>query len=390
MIGAAQRRQGERERVLVLAPTARAASETFVRANLQGLPFAVTAYFGDERPLNAPWRLAYGMAIGLSKLFTRLHWLRLAGWPAALVARALIGRHQPDVVMVEFGFEAVRVMEACAWSGVPLVVHFRGSDASAQGRLGLLRERYRRLLAIASGVIVKSRPMADTLLSLGARSDRLLISPSGANSDLFHGSDPARTPPRLLAVGRFVAKKGPLHTIRSFALMCQSLGPVMPQPTLWMVGEGPLLKQARVLVRALGLQDCVRFFGARPQEQVADLMRQVRGFVQHSLVAPDGDSEGNPVAVMEAQLSGLPVVATRHAGIPEVVLDGQSGLLVEEGDETAMAQAMAQLVQDPALAARLGDCGRQRVQEHFTIEHHLQQVSQLLHQVMQHRSGPLS
>jgi len=62
---------------------------------------------------------------------------------------------------------------------------------------------------------------------------------------------------------------------------------------------------------------------------------------------------------------------------------------VEEGDETAMAQAMAQLVQDPALAARLGDFGRRRVQEHFTIEHHLQQVSQLLHQVMQHRSEPL-
>ena len=389
MTKAGHRPQGEMERVLVLAPTARATSETFVRANLQGLPFAVTAYFGDERPLNAPWRLAYGTAILLSKLFTRLHWLRLAGWPASVVVCALIRRHQPDVVMVEFGFEAVRVMEACSWSDVPLVVHFRGSDASAQGRLGLLRGRYGRLLDIAAGVIVKSRPMADTLLSLGARSDRLLISASGANSDLFHGSNPAQSPPRLLAVGRFVAKKGPLQTIRAFGLMCQSLGPVIPRPTLWMVGEGPLLKPARVLVRDLGLQDCVRFFGARPQDQVADLMRQVRGFVQHSMVAPDGDSEGNPVAVMEAQLSGLPVVATSHAGIPEVVLDGQTGLLVEEGDETAMAQAMALLVQDPAFAARLGDCGRQRVQEHFTIEHHLQQVSQLLHQVMQHRPESL-
>ena len=390
MTGVDQRRQVERERVLVLAPTARAASETFVRANLQGLPFAVTAYFGDERPLNAPWRLAYGMAILLSKLFTRLHWLRLAGWPAALMARTLIRRHQPDVVMVEFGFEAVRVMEACAWSGVPLVVHFRGSDASAQGRLGLLRGRYRRLLAIAAGVIVKSRPMADTLLSLGARPDRLLISPSGANPDLFYGSSPAQAPPKLLAVGRFVAKKGPLQTIRAFSQLCRTLEPADPEPSLWMVGEGPLLKQARVLVRNLGLQNRVHFLGTCSQEQVADLMRQVRGFVQHSLVAPDGDSEGNPVAVMEAQLSGLPVVATRHAGIPEVVLDGQTGFLVEEGDETAMAQAMAQVVQDPALAARLGDFGRRRVQEHFTIEHHFQQVSQLLHQVMQHRSEPLS
>ena len=388
MTGPAHRRRGERERVLVLAPTARAASETFVRANLRGLPFAVIAYFGDERPLQAPWRLAYGSAILLSKLFTRLHCLQLAGWPAALVARALIRRHQPDVVMVEFGFEAVRVMEACAWSGVPLVVHFRGSDASAQGRLGLLRGRYRRLLAIAAGVIVKSRPMADTLLALGARPDRLLISPSGANPELFHGSAPAQAPPRLLAVGRFVAKKGPLLTIRAFSQLCRSLEPSQPQPSLWMVGDGPLLMHARSLVQALGLQERVRFFGVCAQGEVADLMRQVRGFVQHSLVAPDGDSEGNPVAVMEAQLSGLPVVATRHAGIPEVVLDGQSGLLVEEGDERAMALAMAQLVRDPDLATRLGDCGRRRVQERFTIEHHLRQVSQLLHQVMQ--QGPES
>ena len=114
-------------------------------------------------------------------------------------------------------------------------------------------------------------------------------------------------------------------------------------------------------------------------------MREVRCFVQHSLVAPDGDSEGNPVAVMEAQLSGLPVVATRHAGIPEVVLEGKSGLLVDEGDEDSMAQAIVQFVLDPELAARLGDCGRQRIQEGFTIEHHLNQVTQLLLQVIEDR-----
>ena len=69
------------QRVLVLAPTRRAASETFVRANLAGLPFATTAYFGDERPLGQPWRLVYGVAVLMSKVLTRLGWLRLAGRP---------------------------------------------------------------------------------------------------------------------------------------------------------------------------------------------------------------------------------------------------------------------------------------------------------------------
>jgi len=370
------------DRLLVLAPTRRAASETFVHANLKGLPFAITAFFGYEPPLGPPWRFPDGTASLISKVLTRLRFPWLATWPASWVTWALIHRYRPDAVMVEFGFEAVRVMEACAWSRVPLVVHFRGADASANDRLGVLEERYRRLMRIAAAVIVKSQPMADTLLHLGASSQRMLISPSGANSALFQGSQPAAADPVLLAVGRFVEKKGPLHTIRAFAQLCCE--PVIADlgPQLWMVGEGPLLAEAQHLVRSLGLTQEVHLLGMRSQAEVAALMRQVRAFVQHSLVAPDGDSEGSPVAVMEAQLSGLPVVATRHAGIPEVVLDGETGLLVDEGDETAMTAAMARVVSDPNLASRLGACGRRRIQEGFTVDHHLRQVSDLLFNVI--------
>lgn len=264
------------DRLLVLAPTRRAASETFIRANLEGLPFATTAFFGDERPLRSPWRLVYGTAILLSKLLTRLRCPWLATWPASWVTWALIHRCRPDAVLVEFGFEAVRVMEACAWTGVPLVVHFRGSDASARNRLGMLEERYRRLMRIASAVIVKSRPMADTLLDLGASADWLLISPSGANTALFEGSRPAAADPVLLAVGRFVEKKGPLHTIRSFAQLCHQSTASTPRLQLWMVGEGPLLAEAQALVQSLALTQQVRLLGVRSQVEVAALMREVR------------------------------------------------------------------------------------------------------------------
>ncbi len=368
--------------LLVFAPTRRATSETFIRANLAGLPMRCIAYFGDEWPLNRPLQSLYATAIVFSKLLTQLRLLRAASLPAACVAWLLIHRYRPDAVQAEFGFEAVRVMEACAWSGVPMVVHFRGSDASARRRLNLLRQRYSRLMSIAAGVIVKSRTMADTLMALGAPAENILVSPSGANTDLFYGSAPVAAPPVLLAVGRFVAKKGPLQTIRSFSQVCRELGPREPKLALWMVGDGPLLKPAQALVIALGLQDRVHFFGVQPQTRVAELMREVRGFVQHSMVAPDGDSEGNPVAVMEAQLSGLPVVATRHAGIPDVVLEGESGFLVDEGDEATMADAMASLVLSPELAARFGACGRRRIQESFTIAHHLNQIAGLINKVI--------
>ena len=360
------------QRMLVFAPTRRAASETFVRANLAGLPFAVSAYFGDEFPLNQPARLAYGLSVLVSKACTRLGWLRLAEWPAALVALALIRRHRPDVVLAEFGFHAVRVMQAAAFAEIPFVVHFRGSDLSAQRRIGVLSGRYRRLVSIASGGVCKSKQMAAKLEQLGMLPSRILISASGANPALFKAGNPALAAPVFLAVGRFVAKKGPLKTIRAFALQ--------PIGELWMVGDGPLFEDARRLVQDLQLQARVCFLGVKTQPEVADLMRQVRVFVQHSLIAPDGDSEGNPVSVMEAQLSGLPVVATRHAGIPDVVLDGCTGLLVEEGDVQGMAAAMERLMADPGLAARFGSAGRDRVLAGFTLGHHLQALTGFLQQ----------
>ncbi len=364
------------QRLLVLAPTRRAASETFVRANLAGLPFETTAYFGDESPLAQPWRLIYSLAVLMSKVLTRLGWLRLAGLPAAAVTKLLLRRHRPDLLLVEFGFHAVRVMEAAAECELPLVVHFRGSDLSAWNKFGVQKMRYRRLIRIASGAIVKSQSMRRTLLDLGMESERILISASGANAALFHSSAPGSAPPVFLAVGRFVAKKGPLLTIRAFAQLVEQ----HPRPdlALWMVGEGPLQHQAKELVRQLGLESVVQFLGAQPQQEVAALMRQVRGFVQHSIVAPDGDSEGNPVAVMEAQLSGLPVVATHHAGIPEVVRHGESGWLVAEGDVAGMALGLQRLVEDPVLAQRWGQAGRRCIQERFTIEHHLGDVAQFL------------
>lgn len=370
--------------LLVFAPTRRAASETFIRANLRGLPFRVHAYFGDERPPIHPWRCFYGVAVLISKVFTQLGWLRLASWPAALVAFGIVRRHHPDVILAEFGFHAVRVMHVARWSGVPLVVHFRGSDASSDTKFRRLEQRYRQLMHVASGFIVKSIPMRSTLESLGAPTDRVLISPSGADAALFQGAAPELAPPTFLAVGRFVPKKGPLLTLAAFERLRRQLPEALASICrLVMVGDGPMLEEAKRLVLQMDLTTQVRFAGVLPPAEIAALMRQVRGFVQHSLVAPDGDSEGSPVAVLEAQLSGLPVVATRHAGIPEVVTDGTTGLLVDEGDVQGMANAMAQLVRDPQLAARLGAAGQERMSAHFTVEHHLAAVSALLHRVAQ-------
>ena len=113
-------------------------------------------------------------------------------------------------------------------------------------------------------------------------------------------------------------------------------------------------------------------------------MRRARVFVQHSRTAEDGDEEGCPVSVMEAQLCGLPVVSTRHGGIPDVVVDQQTGRLVEEGDRPAMAEAMALLVDQPDLAAAWGTAGQLRAQARFTVAHHVDQITMLLNDLVGH------
>jgi colanic acid/amylovoran biosynthesis glycosyltransferase len=368
-------------RLLVFAPSRRRASETFIRANLRGLPCQTVVYCGDERPWRGSrLRLAYGLAILVSKVLYRLGLQRAGTWLPSKVAVRICRAERPSVVLAEFGFHAVRIMELVPATGLPLVVHFRGADASSQRYIGALEDRYRRLLSLVAGVVVKCQPMAQRLRSLAADRDRLLpflISPSGADSALFHGAVPALSPPRFLAVGRFVAKKGPLLTLKAFALAARD----RPHLELVMVGAGPLLTQARQVAADLGVHGQVQFVGVEAPPLIATRMRSCRGFLQHSLTGPDGDQEGSPVSVMEAQLSGLPVVATRHAGIPEVVEHGITGLLVAEGDVPGMAEAIAQLADSPSLAARLGAAARQRCARHFTVETHLHDLMEFIRQV---------
>lgn len=382
-----------RLRVLAFVPSARNPSETFIRANLRGLPFDTKAYFGDAFSLRHPGQGLYALAVAFSKLLYKLRMRRLGTLPPSLVAYALCLYHRPDALIAEFGFHAVRMMEAAVWADRPLVVQFHGADASARDRIEGLKERYRRLLSIAAGVVAKSQPMHHTLLAMGAPAERMLVSPCGADAALFHGgAAPATAPPLFLAVGRFVAKKGPLITLQAFAAMRALLPAELAEAVrLEMVGDGPLLAAARQEVHSLGLQQQVQLLGLRAPAEVAARMRASRAFVQHSLVAPDGDCEGSPVSVMEAQLSGLPVVSTFHAGIPEVVSDGVTGLLVEEGDVAAMAAAMAALAADAGLAGRLGAAARERSLARFTVGHHLADVAALMERVVaEHLSRPRS
>jgi glycosyltransferase involved in cell wall biosynthesis len=138
-----------------------------------------------------------------------------------------------------------------------------------------------------------------------------------------------------------------------------------------MIGEGPLLKQCQDLAATLGVSDAITFLGGQDHSIVQGEMKSARCFVQHSILAPSGDCEGTPVSILEAGAAGLPVVSTRHAGIPDVVVEGKTGFLVDEEDEVGMADHMIDLARHPDLAARMGKAAREHVRENFSMDRSL-------------------
>jgi glycosyltransferase involved in cell wall biosynthesis len=311
--------------------------------------------------------------------------LREFGHPASGVTSRAVARYlrreRVDVVLAEFGPVAVDYIDACRSAGVPLVAHFHGYDAYKHQVLAEYGADYRRLFAEAAMLAVVSRDMAAQLESLGAPPDRIAWCPCGVDTNAFRGATPGTAPPMFVAVGRFVAKKGPHNTLLAFHRAALA----RPDARLVMMGEGVMLDPCRRLCDALGLSDRVQFTGAVSPSEVAGRMRGARAFVQHSLTDDEGNAEGTPVSVLEASASGLPVVSTRHMGIADVVVPDETGFLVEEGDVTAMGDHLITLCDDPGRAAAMGRQGRERICAEFSMDRAIARLWAALETAMQRR-----
>jgi glycosyltransferase involved in cell wall biosynthesis len=276
--------------------------------------------------------------------------------------RAFFSEHHTKAVLAEFGPMGCLLARACDDASVPMYVHFHGYDASLLLRDAFHVRNYRALFARAAGIIVPSRFLADNLLSIGCPEKKLSVVSCGVDAQRFKPAP--RGGQRILAVGRLVEKKAPNLTIEAFA----RITPKFPQAHLDIVGDGPLALRCRELICERGLSERVTLHGVQESDFIAKLLQQTSLFVQHSVVAPNGDAEGLPVSILEAMASALPVVSTRHSGIQHAVVDNVTGRLVDEHDVNAMATAMCELLNDPGRAATLGAAGRERVLAHFTQE----------------------
>ena len=346
--------------ISVVTPYLPAVSETFILGHIEGLPAKVVLVYGWPPSVHGRPVLSTARR-GAHKLWRMVSGEDLDRVTTTAYVKAF-RRYRVAAVLAEYGTTGVLVVDACRQLGIPLIVHFHGFDASVHAILKENAERYRIMFREAAAVIVVSRLMQRKLISLGAPAEKVHYNPCGVDCREFADADPAAAPPVFIGAGRFIEKKAPDLTLQAFAEVRRAV----PEARLRMVGDGPLLDRCRELAIELGIADSVTYLGVQPHSVVREEMRRARCFVQHSVVAESGDSEGTPVSVLEAGASGLPVVSTRHAGIADAVAEDETGFLVDEHDVAGMASHMLRLATDPALAGKLGRAARRRIQESFS------------------------
>ena len=340
-------------------------SETFLLTEMRGLQGAghVVDVVSHHRPRRGE---PVHDEVADSGLLGRTQYVDAALTPDSLDPVASIpvapGRH--DVLHAHFGPNARRFAFAREQARAPLVVTFHGYDFSAQPRAHGAA-MYDVLFETADVVTFNCEHARRALESLACPPEKLarLRMPIMAEEIPFRARHlwPGETV-RIVTVGRLVEKKGHAVALEAIADVARDI-PVRYD----VVGGGPLAVPLEVLVRKLGLEEVVTLHGRQDSAFVRHLLDEAHLFVLASMEAADGDTEGAPVALMEAHASGLPVVSTRHAGVPEVVLDGQSGLLVPENDPDVLARAIRQLIRDNEDWPTLGAAGRAHVEETFDV-----------------------
>ena len=206
------------------------------------------------------------------------------------------------------------------------------------------------------------------------RSDRVHRIYNGLDLTEFGRADFSSTPPLIIAVGRLIPKKGFSDLIRSCALLAERGKSFRCE----IIGEGPLGEALRRQIDDMHLQNNVELIGAKPQTQLRGRLAAANVFVLPSVMDPDGGMDNLPTVIMEAMATGLPVVSTNIGGIPEMIIDNETGFLVEPGDTAAMADAIETVINDSSSAARLGHSGYERARTLFSIEKNVRELCALL------------
>jgi colanic acid/amylovoran biosynthesis glycosyltransferase len=290
-------------------------------------------------------------------------WRRAALWLSLVDAGVrFLRRQRYDVIHCQFGTlaRAASALHDIGAVNGKLVVSFRGSDLTKRTATFDVREIFQK----AHLLLPVCERFREELIRQGCDPQKVRVHHSGIKLAPFAYAERRRTsgePTRILTIGRLVEKKGVAYAIRAVARVKAS----GRQVRYTVAGDGRLRGELDRMIDELGLRAEVQLVGAKSHTEVIALLREAHLFIAPCVTAPSGDQEGIPNVLKEAMATGIPVLSTRHSGIPELVEHDVSGLLVPERDSEALAERLASLIDHPERWSAMGRAGRERVEAQF-------------------------
>jgi colanic acid/amylovoran biosynthesis glycosyltransferase len=307
---------------------------------------------------------------------------KVLGIAPNLVAR--LQEFNPVLINAQFGLSGALALPLAKKLQIPLIVHFRGADATIRADLTRYASLnhwifFRRMKALqqeAALFIAVSEFIKEKLLDQGFPPEKVIVHYEGIDLAKFKPELEIKREPVVLFVGRLTEKKGCGDLIRAIARV-QS---IIPDIKLAIIGDGPLLSDLQKQA-ARELKN-YEFLGTQPPEAVKQWMNKAYLLAAPSITATNGDSEGLPIVIIEAQAMGLPVVSTLHAGIPEGVKDGATGFLVPEGDWEQLSNKIEQLFADAELWQQFSGNAQSLVAEKFDRRQQSQGLEEIYQKVL--------
>ena len=286
----------------------------------------------------------------------------------------LARQHPPAAILAQFGQTGLALLPVARKLGAPLAVHFHGADLASNLKNRWYRRSLLSSLARFDAMIVVGTRQRDWLLAQGAPADRVHLIPCGAPVAEFHRTAPwPEGPARFITVCRLVPQKGVDIVLEAYAKVIAD----MPAISLTVVGDGPERDALQARAAAPDLAGRVRFTGPLSPSGVQAELQQATTLVQHSRDL-GGWYEAFGVSVSEAAAMELPVIASRCGGLVDQVVDGATGLIVEQRDIAGLAAAMQRLAEDRQMAMAMGRAGRQHIVENFDTAGQVAKLEQLL------------
>lgn len=280
---------------------------------------------------------------------------------------------RPVLVHAHFGPYGAIAFPFAERLGLPLIVSFHGTDATKKDlwiwcssytahRLYLLRRR--RLARVASRVVVQSEFLRDIVVKRhGFPEEKVVIIRYGVDLDEFRPDAGESEWGHILYVGRLIERKGLPYLLAAAGQLKQRF----PEIRLTVIGDGPMrARYEKIAAAALG--DRVTFLGAQPQQVVREYLKRAYLFCMPSVTMPSGEAETLGVVFLEAMAMKVPPVSFRTGGIPEVIRHGETGFLAEERDVDGLARYLTLLLENPDLRNRMGEAGREWVEQEFNLK----------------------